>query len=284
MDASVQMYYAWIICSFSDDPTKVARYEFTSCRAGGFWTNGIIFCEPEECKDFINRPADIDYFHEKLDITINMDDVNSFPDDTLFIKFMGSPDDRLVYDIQANTTNYYTTQEFLDLCKSEGGCFKGRFGANDNLLYSYGGRPPMAMKKMGDKVILGLRYDPRPFVFPEKLAPRRCRYEEGKSSDICDSPSGVQAWQILWESQLPYAHEWLELKFDIYWSHTNDCKIKVYNGNNILVDFVGPCGRYSDMKLGNYPFPKIGIMTGSGVGDHQMRFRNIHFEQNLERL
>lgn len=267
---------------FSDNPDKVARYELTACRAGGYWTNGKIFCEPPECQAFTQQPLDIDYFRQELSLTVNMFDVNDFPNDTVFIKFMGTPDDRLVYDVQSNTSTYYTTQQFLDLCDSDGPCFKGRFIGNDNLLYSQGGRPPFAVKKMGDKVIIGLRYDPRPFVYPESLAPRRCRYEEGKSWDMCDSPAGTQSWKILWESRLPSYQQWMQFTFDIKWSEKHDCKIAL-EVNNQRFHFHEPCGRYSDMKLGNYPFPKIGIYTGSGVGDHQIRFRDIKFNQNFER-
>lgn len=236
-----------------------------------------MFCAPEECGQYLRQP-ELDYFVNELSVSVNMNDLDKLPKGTSIIKFIGGPDHRLVYDVTENSTKYYDTQNFLKLCEKYGPCYKGKFLGNDSLLYFQGGWPPMVMQKTDNAVFIGLRFDPRNFIFPEKSLPQSCEYTADELSGTCDSPSGSHTWMKLWESSLPYKKEWLSLKFITVWSYKKDCLIEVTDtvtGEN-LVWFQGPCGRYADMKLGNYPYPKVGVYSRSGAsGLVQMRFRDI---------
>ena len=83
-----------------------------------------------------------------------MHDVANLPDGTSIIKFIGGPDHRLVYNIDSNSTQYYSTEEFLSLCELEGPCYKGKFLGNNNLLYLAGGWPPIVFQRKGNKVFI----------------------------------------------------------------------------------------------------------------------------------
>lgn len=257
---------------------EISRVEATPCRAGGYWTNGKVFCSPPECSKFLNQPKDDRYFEEILIVAVNMHDLRSLPDGTSIIRFMGTSDHRLVYNKIKNTTDYLLTEEFLALCEKYGPCYKGKFLNNDTILYMHGGRPPLTMKKMGDKVIIGLRHDPREFIYPEKDLKTRCSYKKDIESEECDSPTGKHTWKILWNATLPYKggeSEWGGFIFNTKWSLHN-CKIFINylsSKEENIVNYEGPCGRYADMKIGNFPYPKIGVFgRRKDEGNFKMRF------------
>lgn len=263
----------------SEDPKTLSRVEVTPCRTGGYWTNGKVFCSPPECEAFLSQPKDTQSFYQIFGISINMNDLNNLPDGTTIMKFASPSDHRRIYNIVTNETRYLSTKEFLDLCQSEGPCYKGKFLGNDNILYQFGGHPLLQMKIKSGKLVIGMRYDPREFLYPEKDLLTRCRFRDGESSGKCDSPSGFHTWKILWESSLPFYKEWLTLHINISWSYKQNCKIKISDVEYgiSLVEFEGPCGRQTEMKLGNYPYPKFGVYgrDKKGNGEYKMKFRNI---------
>lgn len=224
------------------------------------------------------RQPDVDYFIEGLSVSVNMYDLEKLPDGTSIIKFIGGPDHRLVYNLASNGTLYMKTEEFLKLCQDQGPCYKGKFLGNKDILYLQGGWPPMVMMKKGGKAFIGIRYDPRIFIFPEKSLNKTCDYKDDQGVGSCASPSGYHSWRKLWQSTLPYKKEWLSLDFITKWSYKQDCEIEVIDSDTKehLVNYKGPCGRYADMKLGNYPYPKVGVYSRSGAKEEvKMRFRDI---------
>lgn len=76
---------------------------------------------------------------------------------------------------------------------------------------------------------------------------------------------------------IPYKKEWLSLHWSLKWSYKHDCIIKVRDTetDEIIVDFKGPCGRPSDMALGNYPYANVGLFTTGVDYPLRMRFRHI---------
>lgn len=266
----------------SESPQKLVGVELTPCR-GSYWTNGKVICFPWECDRFSYRNGKYDgTSYRNLDVEINMHDLNKLPDGTSIIKFEGSSDPRTIYNIELNETDYLTTQQFLSFCKDDGPCYKGKFLKNNNVLYQYGGRPPLEMMKLGNKAVIGFRYDPRDFIFPEKSLDKRCSFKANVSSEICNSPSGRHAWKILWQFPLPFPQEWLKINFFVGFSYLTDCTFDLYvyiNGKKKqFLSAKSPCGQHADMKLGHYPYPTVGVYgkDKNGDGEFKMRFRGIN--------
>ncbi|XP_071156471.1 uncharacterized protein [Mytilus edulis] len=266
----------------NNNPLETSRVELTPCRTGGYWTNGKVFCSPPECSKYLRQPKNAEYFEEELHVTMNMKDLNEIPVNgprggASMIKYASGSDHRLIYNITSNTTQYLTTDQFFSYCSKFGPCYKGEFLGRTDLLYSHGGWPPMILKRQGDQVLLILRYDPRSFVYREKSPLVSCKRKSENDFELCDSPTGSYSWRKIWKASLPYKKEWLSLRFLTRWSYKHDCLIQVTDTETQeeLVNYTGPCGRYADMKLGNYPYAKVGISNKGLSGSVKMRFRDV---------
>jgi len=64
------------------------------------------------------------------------------------------------------------------------------------------------------------------------------------------------------------------------WSYKQDCIIKVTYSDtgDILVDYSGPCGRHYEMKMGDFPYPQIGLYSPGGITSNvKMRYKDITY-------
>ncbi|CAG2191015.1 unnamed protein product [Mytilus edulis] len=270
----------------SNTPDEVATVEITPCREAGYWTNGNVFCNVPECSKYVEQ-TNTDYFEDELHVTVNMKDLFEIPVTGLgvtrgfnVIKFDGTPDHRLIYNTKTNLTKKLDSEKFKDYCSLYGPCVEGMFLGRSDLLYLKGGRPPLVFKRQGDEVFIVLRYDPRMFAFRDRPPYVSCYYTPDKTSEECDSPTGSFKWTKLWQSSLPYEKEWLSLRFFTRWSSKQDCIIRVTDTETgtDLVNFTGPCGRYADMDLGNFPYPRVGLF-GKGInGSAKLRFKDLIFK------
>lgn len=265
-------------------PRQKVRAETTSCRAGGHWTNGTIMCAPPgpECAN-VNLLPSTKYYEEELHVTLNMADVANIKAKRTVVltQFHGASDPRLVYNQTSNQTEVLSSEEFFKYCTLYGPCERGKFLGANYLFYLFAGFPPLFLKR--DKrgsVYIGVRNDPRMFGLLEKGKPRPCLFKRNLDYELCESPVGLHSWTKLWKTSLPYHKEWLALHWFVRWSYKQDCIIRVTDNDtgDILVDFKGPCGRHYEMKMGDFPYPKVGLYIPGGVEvPISMRYRDIKF-------
>jgi hypothetical protein len=243
-----------------------------------------VFCSPPECSKYLHQSTNTDYFEEELYVTLNMHDLANMKmqNGVIITQFHGNPDHRLIYNITTNQTHLLSTDEFLNYCNLYGPCYKGRFHNRNDILYLFAGFPPLIMEtdNHGD-ISIGVRYDPRDFVLLEKIPPRPCLFKSTMDYELCESPTGYHSWRRLWQRPLPYHKEWLTLHWLVRWSYKHDCIIEVTDTETgeVLVDYTGPCGRHVDMKMGNFPYAKVGMYNGGVDVPVKMRFRDIRIIQ-----
>lgn len=243
-----------------------------------------MFCSPPECSKYLHQPTNTDYFEEELYVTLNMHDLANMKmqNGVIITQFHGSPDHRLIYNVTTNQTYLLSTDEFLNYCNLYGPCYKGRFHNRSDILYLFAGFPPLIMETDNHgNISIGVRYDPRDFVLLEKIPPRPCLIKSTMDYELCESPTGYHSWRRLWQRPLPYHKEWLTLHWLVRWSYKHDCIIEVTDTETgeVLVDYTGPCGRHVDMKMGNFPYAKVGMYNGGVDVPVKMRFKDIRIIQ-----
>lgn len=221
----------------------------------------------------------MDYFQEELYVTYNMIDLfNSQVDKKVTVTGFYIPNDpRMIYNVTSNKTQTLSTNQFFALCRRYGPCFNGHFLKRTDIFYSWGDIPVLTMRIDRGRVFIWLRYDINSFFWSPLIKSPFCKFNIARKHSLCRTPVGRFIWRRLWMESIPYKKEWLSLHWSLKWSYKHDCIIKVRDTetDEIIVDFKGPCGRPSNMALGNYPYANVGLVTTGVDYPLRMRFRDI---------